>query len=250
MIDELPAVAVESMRELLSSLQQRDQPLPAKLGFTSALAGEGVTFVSRAVAAVLAHDYRERVCMIDLNWDGDGGAPQQARRRKRGRRRRRGAEEPTPVPGLADVLRRELSRRDAHVGGDDVRREGRRSVPLREVVFDTADPRLTFVSAGSASAAEGQVFARSEQLAQIIGLLARQYDRLILDLPPVLGSSAALPLARHADAVAIVVRHGVTTEAQVRQLVERLGQIQIAGVVLNRTSSKIPRPLRRRIASW
>ncbi len=248
-IDQLPAAAVDAVRELLTTLQQRhEQALPAKLGFTSALAGEGVTFVSRTVAAVLAHDFRQRVCLVDLNWGGRGDT-ERRRRRRRGHERRNG-DAPEPLPGLADTLRRELSRRDEPADGDDRRRETRRAIAVRDVAFETGDPRLTFVPAGSATTAEAQVFARSEQLSQIIGTLARQHDRLILDLPPVLASSAALPLARQANAVGVVLRHGVTTEAQVRAVIERMDEIQIAGVILNRTSSKIPGPLRRRLANW
>jgi Mrp family chromosome partitioning ATPase len=66
----------------------------------------------------------------------------------------------------------------------------------------------------------------------------------------VLASSAAIPLARLADAVALVVRQGVTTDAQVRTTLERLGQIPSAGVVLNMASSKIPRRLLHRLSNW
>ena len=199
--------------------------MPKRLGFSSALAGEGVTFVSRTAAAVIAHDFRERVCVLDLNW---GDTPAGAGGRKR--RRRRNGEQPKPSVGLADVLRKD--------------------VPLRDVIVPTADPMLTVLAAGAATSAEGQVFARSERLAQIITLLERHNDRVILDLPPLLASSAAIPLVQQADAVALVVRNGVTTEAQARTAMDRLGQTPLAGVVLNRASSAIPRAVLRRLSSW
>lgn len=120
----------------------------------------------------------------------------------------------------------------------------------RDIILETDDPRLTVVSAGLATAEEGQVFARSERLSQIIDALERHNDRLILDLPPVLVSSATIPLARLSGAVGLVVRQGVTTEGQVRSTLDRLGQTPSAGVVLNRASSKIPRPLLRRLSTW
>jgi Mrp family chromosome partitioning ATPase len=80
--------------------------------------------------------------------------------------------------------------------------------------------------------------------------LERHHDRLVFDLPPVLVSSAAIPLARHAGGVALVVRQGVTTEAQVRSAYDRLGAIPSLGVVLNRASSNIPPALLRRISNW
>ena len=94
------------------------------------------------------------------------------------------------------------------------------------------------------------MFARSERLAQVLTVLERHTDHLILDLPPVLVSSAAIPLARQAGSVALVVRQGVTTDAQVRAALDHLSPIPSAGIVLNRASSRIPRPLLRRLASW
>jgi Mrp family chromosome partitioning ATPase len=109
---------------------------------------------------------------------------------------------------------------------------------------------MRYVAAGEATAAEAQVFARSPQLARIVAALARHHDLLVLDLPPVLPAGGAVPLAHLADAVLLVVRHGVTTEAQVRATLDRLESVPVAGVVLNQMTSKIPRPLRRRLANW
>jgi Mrp family chromosome partitioning ATPase len=223
----VPEAALDAVRYLVATLQSssEDGTIPGRLGFTAALAGEGVTFVSQMTAAVIAHDYRERVCLIDLNWVDAGGDGKQT-----GRRRRAAGVPTDTAPGLAEALRREVS--------------------LREILLGTDNPRLSVVRAGRATEAEAQVFARSAELAHIIQVLARRHDHLILDLPPVLASSAAIPLTRLAEAVALVVRYGITTEAQVRSAIDRLSQVPSAGVVLNRSSSKIPRPLLRRLSSW
>jgi Mrp family chromosome partitioning ATPase len=226
-LDGAPSEAVDAVRYLIASLHRDDQAPPARLGFTSALAGEGVTFVSQTVAAVMAHDSRQRVCLVDLNW---GAASPNGGRKGKRKRKGGGEERSDAVPGLADVLRRTAS--------------------LREVMVETDDPSLTLVPAGAATPAEGQVFARSERLAQVLTVLERHTDHLILDLPPVLASSAAIPLARQAGSVALVVRQGVTTDAQVRAALDHLSPIPSAGIVLNRASSRIPRPLLRRLTSW
>jgi Mrp family chromosome partitioning ATPase len=232
-IDDASPAAVDAARLLLASLQHRDNEggLPSRLGFTSALYGEGVSFISRTVATVLAHDFRERVCLVDLNW-GQEAAPRATTLRRKRKARRLEAEltRSEPTVGLADALRRTAS--------------------LRDVILETEDPRLTLVAAGAASPAEGQIFARSERLSQIIEALERHNDHLIFDLPPVLVSSAVVPLARQAGSVALVVHQGVTSEAQVREAFDRLGQVPSVGVVLNRASSKIPRPLLRRLSNW
>jgi Mrp family chromosome partitioning ATPase len=232
-LDRMSSPAMDAVRYLIASLQHADEAalLPTRLGFTSALAGEGVTFISEMVGAVLAHDSQERVCVVDVNWSSpDSGPSGEKRSRRRRRRRRRSSDVSVQRPGVAEAMRKEVA--------------------LRDIVMETSDPRLTLVAAGAATESEGQVFARSDRLALIIRALERHHDRLILGLPPVLVSSAALPLARHTSAVALVVRQGVTTEAQVRAMVDRLGPIPVAGVVLNRSTSAIPRPLLRRLSNW
>src|SRR5262249_33174839 len=153
--------------------------------------------------------------IVDLNWGGELSADAAARHVKgrKARRAARAAEDSQneSLPGLADLLRREVS--------------------LRDTILETEDPHLTIVTAGIATPAEGQVFARSERLSQVLETLERHNDRLILDLPPVLASSAAIPLARQAGGVAMVVREGVTTESQVRSACDRLGPIPCLGVV-------------------
>jgi Mrp family chromosome partitioning ATPase len=243
-IDELPVRAVEAARELVSSIQRLhgEGTVPVRLGITSPLSGEGVTYIARTVATVLAHDFRRHVCLVELNWPDD-----QIGRRRRTRFRRRKVANADPESGIADVLRRELSRREG-LPEDDPRRTSRRESALREVVLYTADPCLRFVPAGSATAAEVQVFARSPELRRVVAALTRSHDHVIFDLPPVLASSAASTLARQADAVVLVARQGVTTEAQLQNAAGRLGRVPVAGVVLNRMSSKIPTPLLRRLA--
>jgi Mrp family chromosome partitioning ATPase len=229
----VPGPVIEAVRLLIASLQSQEKEalLPMRLGFTSALAGEGVTFIARTVAGVIAHDLRERVCVIDLNWGTDVVAEEGRSRRRRRRRERETSTTPSVASvGLADALRRNAS--------------------LRDIIVPSEDRGLTTVSAGSATAAEGQVFAQSNELAHIINVLERHNDRLVFDLPPVLASSATIPLSRQADAIGLVVRQGVTSDSQVRLALDRLAAVPSLGVVLNRASSRIPRGLERRLVSW
>jgi Mrp family chromosome partitioning ATPase len=233
-LDGVPPSVVEAVRFLVASLQQREdqESLPKRLGFTSAIAGEGVTYIARTVAAVMAHDLRERVCFIDLNFASSGGGEEPKGRKGR---KKKGDGDALPAtastePGLSDALRRSAS--------------------LREILQSTDDPRLTVVAAGEATVAEAQVFAQSDELGHIIDVLERHNDRLVFDLPPVLASSATIPLARQTDAIGLIVRAGVTSDTQVRLALERLSPIPSLGVVLNRASSKMPVKLQRRLSNW
>jgi len=236
-LDGVPPSVVEAVRFLVASLQQREDEgsLPKRLGFTSAIAGEGVTYIARTVAAVMAHDLRERVCFIDLNF-ASGSGVEEPKGRKGRKKKKKDDGDALPAttvstePGLSDALRRSAS--------------------LREILQSTDDPRLTVVAAGEATVAEAQVFAQSDELGHIIDVLERHNDRLVFDLPPVLASSATIPLARQTDAIELVVRAGVTSDTQVRLALERLSPIPSLGVVLNRASSKMPVKLQRRLSNW
>src|SRR5262245_30240774 len=62
-IHVVPPVVAESIRYMVAKLRLgEDVDLPERLGVTSALSGEGTTFIARAIALVLANDAARRVC--------------------------------------------------------------------------------------------------------------------------------------------------------------------------------------------
>ena len=48
----------------------------------------------------------------------------------------------------------------------------------------------------------------------VLKLLSKVFDVVIIDAPPILKASEATTIVRYADAAIVVVRHGVTTERQ------------------------------------
>lgn len=71
-----PAAVAERVRYLIARVQLNDPTgLPSRLAVTSALAGEGVTYVARTFAAVVAHDLGRRVCLVDLDWSSAAERP-------------------------------------------------------------------------------------------------------------------------------------------------------------------------------
>jgi Mrp family chromosome partitioning ATPase len=207
-----PATVSESLRYMLARTRLRDGgELPERVGVTSAISGEGVTFVTRSLALVLANDVGRRVCIVDLNW----GAPA----------RWPGNEE---SGGMADLLRRVL--------------------PLDDAIVATGNPGLDIIPAGSASVTERPLLANSPDLDKILVSLSESYDHVLLDLPAVHATSETLTLAEASRSVALVVNQGVTPEAQVKSALDELGGVNVLGVVLNRTSTKVPRAIRRRLS--
>jgi Mrp family chromosome partitioning ATPase len=204
-IDQAPRPLVESLRYLVGRFQLGEHStFPRRLAVTSALHGEGVTTISRTLAAVVANDLDVPVCWIDLS----AGS---------------GHESDLDQPfGLAEVLT-----------GD---------IELSAALRPTADPRLVLLPAGSASRAQRESLSRGSHLAKIVDQLAETHT-IIMDTPPVLAGSAGFGQIRHANSYLLVVRHGVTSSQQVRAATDELTAIPSLGVVLNRYNTSIPKRL-------
>jgi Mrp family chromosome partitioning ATPase len=216
----VPADVARSLRFFLARLQQDDDlTVHQTIAVTAALAGEGVTFTSRSLAAILAHDLDRTVCLVETNWWPDAVEDD-------------GDEVPVPTdgsapdrPGLADLLRG--------------------SCDLDAALIRTDDDRLGVIRAGTQPVGERAAAVGGSAFSDLLDSLAKGFDIVVIDVPPVLMASEATTIARQAEAVVLVVRQGVTTEDQVRTAIDDLAGCALQGVVMNRTSTHVPRRLRR-----
>ena len=64
---DFPIPVVDSMRRLIARVG-REGLFPERLALVSSLRQEGTTYLSRALAATLAHDLGVTVCAVELNW--------------------------------------------------------------------------------------------------------------------------------------------------------------------------------------
>ncbi len=199
------APVTEGLRYMVGRLRSE---LPHRLGIISAIPGEGVTSTCRSLAVLLAHDTGKRICIVDLNWGTPSSWP--------------GDDE---KGGVAGVLRGEVA--------------------LDAALRPTVTGHLFVLPAGVADPGERPILASSPELEPLLAALERTFDHVIVDLPAIHATSEALVLAERAGALAVVVRQGVTSEAQVKAAVEELHGLPVIGVILNRATSKVPRPLRR-----
>jgi Mrp family chromosome partitioning ATPase len=214
LLDQLPASLVESLRYLVGRFQLGDTvQFSPRVAVVSALHGEGVTTISRTLAAILASDLDARVCCIDLSWPGQ---PTQ--------RSNEASDE-----GIYEVVTGKLK--------------------LAAVLQPTEDARLTFLSVGQVPDSQRQVLARSPLLGNLFDELDLKFDYMVFDMPPILAGSAGLGLVRYVNSYLLVVRHGVTTTHQMRSAVDELRSIPSVGVVLNRYKSRIPKWLANLLAS-
>lgn len=211
-----PAAVAESVRYLIARVQLNDATgLPGRLALTSALSGEGVTYVARTFAAVVAHDLGRTVCLVDLDWwsaaDEElapGSGPASSR---------------DPVRGIVDVV----------AGAADI----------DDVIEPTGTAGLAVVRSGRVEPGARSALVRSGDLDRVVDALADRFDHLVLELPPVLVTADALTLVRMCDTFLFVVHQGVTSARLARAALDQLDGAICLGTVLNRSSSRIPRRL-------
>ncbi len=210
--------------------------LPGCLAVTSALKGEGVSYVSRSLAAVLAYDGDASVALVDLNWK----LPADAGSKKRRKKAKKDAPK-APAGALAAAGQPQLSPGGQRMLVDAV--DG--NATLDEIVQPTMNPRLSLIGPGVVPPARRPAIARSRELDKVIRQIAGRFDHVVLDVPPVLASSDAISLAKLADANVLVVHQGVTTTDQVESALEELDGTESLGVILNKFDSRIPAGLRK-----
>jgi len=208
--DELPGELAEPIRTIINRYELREQaPLPSRIAVTATVDGEGVTTISQALAAIVAHEMGATACWVDCSW----------------LRGERSGSFVHGRPGLTDLLERPLGVLSALQSSPD-------------------QPRLMCLEVGPVAASRRNTIVRSPEFQQIIDVLADHCDHLIFDIPPVLSHASGLGLLRQSDASIFVVRQRTTTTSQFRRLVEATQPTPNIGVVLNRYRTHIPRFLR------
>lgn len=205
-LQRIPHEVGEQLRYMLSRVQKKDR-LPRRMAILSALRGEGVTYAARALAAVLAHDLKASVCLVDLNWHAPNGELAAS----------------TETGGLAGVLNGTLA--------------------VERALLSTGWPNLKVLPAGTLNPTERSAAAYSPALRAVLESLDQAFDHLVLDIPAVLSTSDAVMLARLADMCFFVIRQDATQELDVKRSLTELDTVPVAGVIFNRVRFAAPRRL-------
>lgn len=193
----------EQCRQLCISLFLRKQSPVRSLGFTSAIRGEGKSFLSAIAARELAKDSRDPVTLLECNWDNPGfhdyfHLPQ--------------------TPGLAEWLRGECS-----------------EMAIRHEV----DQNLTVIPAGNGRRDAVKLVQQIQQQ-HLHSLFASANELLIVDLPPVMASAYGMLAASLVESLVIVVRAGVTPGHVVVETCTQLKDAAVYGLLLNQVQSQVP----------
>ena len=208
----IPGNVIDSLRYVITRAGKKE-PFPTCLSVVSSLRGEGVTTISQALGAIIAHDLMARVCVVDLNW----WWPSES------------ALYPKDRPGLAEVA----------LG----------AVAIKDVITATGWPNLSWVPAGEMPQQNRPVVARNPVLKSVISDLKQLFDYIILDVPAISATNDAIHLAALGDACCLVVRHGVTNVEDVRAALDEVEHLKVIGVIMNRFKMATPPALARLVLS-
>lgn len=108
------------------------------------------------------------------------------------------------------------------------------SLKWEEAVHHTGLENLEFMSRGKDTKSSHDLLARN-QFKELIETLRREFDRIIVDTPPLLGIADSLLISKAVDGLIFVIRADQTTQRDVATASEILHQsgAQVYGFVLN-----------------
>jgi len=194
------AFATEQLRTLRSRLYQFCEAKPLKsVLVTSAMPGEGKTFLCANLAYAFARQRERRVLLIDADLRSPGlhtllGAPSE--------------------PGLASYLRGEAA--------------------LENVLQRGPHENLFLIPAGKPPQNPADLVTTGK-LKTLLGQAAPLFDWILLDSPAAAPVSDALQIAAWCDGVLLVVQGGATPYDLAQSVTRELRKKRLLGVVLNRT---------------
>ena len=195
----------ESFRSLRTNLQFSGIDAPLKtLLITSASPSDGKSSVAANLATVIAQSDKEVVIV-----DGDMRRPTMHKVFKLSNRL-----------GLSDYFIRTPDK-------------------MTGVVKKTAVNGLSIITSGSLPPNPSELLA-STKMQDVINLLAKHFDMVILDSPPLLAVTDALILAKSVDGVILVIDPKKTKRGAIQQAVEQLKRLdaRLLGIVLNNIKVK------------
>jgi Mrp family chromosome partitioning ATPase/capsular polysaccharide biosynthesis protein len=142
--------------------------------------------------------------------------------------------------GLADVLEGRLNLAEAMLHVDAAGTAA--AVPGDGIATAVRAPHVGSVAilAGAAGGNRSALLG-APAMAEVLQAVAEEFDFTLLDAPPALEVSDAIPLLRLVDGIVIVARAGQTREVAARrlvQLLERTPSAPVLGVVANGVSQK------------
>ena len=196
----------EQCERLCLTLFASEHTAIKSVGFTSAIGGEGKSFLATVTAQMLARDSLEPVTLVECNWmhptlHEKFGIP--------------------ATPGLAEWLRG--------------------SCNDSEIRYETG-ANLTVIPAGDGAYDAVKLLKRVQQYG--LQKIFKPDELLVFDLPPIIASSYGTLASSLVDTVVMVVQSGVTPSRMLFEACAQLRDVSVHGIILNQANSRIPRWIR------
>jgi capsular exopolysaccharide synthesis family protein len=173
---------------------------PVSIMVTSAIPGDGKSFVAANLAVSIAQGVEEYVLLMDCDM------------RRSTVHRQFGFDD--NIPGLSEYLSK--------------------GVPLPSLLKKTAVDKLTILPGGSIPPNPSELLS-SQAMKHLLEQVKNRYsDRyVIVDSPPPQLTAETTALANYVDAIIVVVKYAATPKEMVKELVEKMGKEKVIGVVMN-----------------
>ena len=173
---------------------------PASIMVTSAIPGDGKSFVAANLAISIAQGIEEHVLLMDCDM------------RRSSIHNRFGFN--GNVPGLSDFLARKQ--------------------PLKSLLKKTAVEKLTILPGGPPPPNPSELLSSQAMKDLLRETKNRYHDRyVIVDSPPPQLTAETAVLANYVDGIILVIRYASTPKDLVKELLEKLGREKVIGVVMN-----------------
>jgi polysaccharide biosynthesis transport protein len=195
-------VAAEQYRTLRTRIVFSEDGQPRRvLLVTSPGEGDGKSVTAANLALTMAQEFNRRIILVD------------------GDLRRPGVHDLMglpPAPGLADVL----------TG----------TVELDDAIVDLPDLNLSVLPAGLTPERPAELLG-STAMRRTLDALRTRFDRVVVDMPPVVPLADVGVLAPQVDGVLLVVRAGSTKKPQIERALSVFDASRMVGLVLNASGS-------------
>jgi exopolysaccharide/PEP-CTERM locus tyrosine autokinase len=179
---------------------------PRLVMVTSALEGEGKSFVAANLAVSVAQHVNWNVLLIDCDL------------RRPSIHRQFGYQE---SPGLSDYLSNGIS--------------------LQPLLLKTSIDNLTILPSGKPPRNPSELLSSDRMSALLKEVATRYQDRLIIiDSPPPRLAAESGALARLVDGIVLVVKYASTPREAVSDLIDKIGKDKVLGAVINRFEARSP----------
>ncbi|PYR80686.1 MAG: hypothetical protein DMF86_00015 [Acidobacteria bacterium] len=196
------SLAAEQYRSVRTRIRQAEngRPLRAIL-VTSPGKGDGKSLTAANLALTMAQEFQQRVLLVDSDL------------RRPTVHRLFGLQQ---SPGLVDIL----------MGGST----------LEESLVSIAEHHLTILPSGPVPTRPAELLG-SSAMRRLLDTVRTQFDRVLLDMPPVAPLADVSIVASMIDGVLMIVRAGATTKPAIERALSGLDASKVLGIVLNEAGS-------------